>query len=116
MNISHVMLGVSNLEKSLDFYRDTLGLVVKKQLPGFVFLDAGGVTLGLSKDIWTHLGKAAGASQVVFAVESVKASYEDLKAKGLEFMGEPRNADGTNWAANFRDPDGHLLSIFGPEA
>ena len=115
MNISHVMLGVSDLDKSLAFYRDKLGFAVKNQIPGFAFLDAGGVTLALSKDIWTHLGKSAGASQVVFGVKSVKADYDELKSKGVEFMGEPRNADGSNWAANFRDPDGHLLSIFGPE-
>ena len=116
MNISHLMLGVSDLERSLSFYRDKLGLTMTRQLAGFAFLDGGGVTLALSKDIWTHLGKSAGASQVVFGVPSVKSSYAELRTKGVEFMGEPRNADGTNWVANFRDPDGHLLSIFGPES
>ena len=34
---------------------------------------------------------------------------------GVEFLREPSNVTGDSWAANFRDPDGHLLSIFGPE-
>jgi predicted enzyme related to lactoylglutathione lyase len=47
-------------------------------------------------------------------VDDVKASYRTLKSKGVEFMNEPRDVNGQEWAANFRDPDGHLLSIFGP--
>jgi catechol 2,3-dioxygenase-like lactoylglutathione lyase family enzyme len=115
MRVSHVMLGVSDLERSLQFYRNKLGFQVQQQLPGFVFLDGGSVTLALSKDIWTHVGKASGASQVVLGVDNVKASYSALKSKGVEFMNEPRDVNGREWAANFRDPDGHLLSIFGPE-
>jgi len=114
MKVSHVMLGASDLERSLAFYRDTLGLKLQQQLPGFLFFDGGGFTLALSKDIWTYMGKAPGATQVVFGVENVKSSYAALKAKGVEFMNEPRDVNGRDWAANFRDPDGHLLSIFGP--
>lgn len=114
MRVSHVMVGVSDLERSLAFYRDKLGFTVQQQLPGFAFLDGGAVTLALSKDIWNYAGKAAGATQVVLAAESVKASYAALKAKHVEFINEPRDVNGRDWAANFRDPDGHLLSIFGP--
>jgi catechol 2,3-dioxygenase-like lactoylglutathione lyase family enzyme len=114
MRVSHVMLGVSDLDRSLEFYRDKLGFTVQQQLPGFVFLDGGSVTLALSKDIWAHLGRSTGASQVVLGVDAVKAIYTALKSKGVEFMNEPRDVNGREWAANFRDPDGHLLSIFGP--
>ena len=47
--ISNVMLGTTDLARSLAFYRDTLGLVVQFEMPGFVFLNAGGVTLSLSE-------------------------------------------------------------------
>lgn len=115
MKVGHIMLGVSDLDRSLVFYRDLLGLTVQSQLPGFAFLDGGSLTIALSKDIWTHMGKAPGATQVAFGVDNVKASHAALKAKGVEFMNEPRDVNGRDWAANFRDPDGHLLSIFGPE-
>jgi predicted enzyme related to lactoylglutathione lyase len=52
---------------------------------------------------------------VVFGVESVRATHDMLSKRGVAFINEPRIVDGTNWAANFNDPDGHLLSIFGPE-
>ena len=31
-------------------------------------------------------------------------------------MSEPQQATDKEFAAHFRDPDGHLLSIFGPKA
>ena len=35
--------------------------------------------------------------------------------QGVEFFQEPRQISGPNWGAGFRDPDGHILSIFGPK-
>ena len=57
----------------------------------------------------------AGATEVVFAVEHVRAAYDALRGQGVEFVNEPRVVSPGNYAANFRDPDGHLLSVFGPE-
>jgi len=53
--------------------------------------------------------------EIVFSVEHVRAAYDALRAQGVEFTGEPRPITGPMWGANFRDPDGHILSIFGPE-
>ena len=52
---------------------------------------------------------------MVFSVAHVREAYEALQAKGVEFRLEPRAVAGPMWAADFRDPDGHTLSIFGPE-
>jgi predicted enzyme related to lactoylglutathione lyase len=51
----------------------------------------------------------------VFSVEDVRASYEALKNQGVSFQREPVPITGPMWAAHILDPDGHLLSIFGPE-
>ena len=113
--IGVVMLGVQDLARSAAFYRDTLGLSVQMEIPGFTFLDGGGVTLALSQPLARATGQAAGATEVVFSVEDVTAAYEALRANGVTFTQAPRNVVGSNWAANFQDPDGHRLSIFGPE-
>jgi predicted enzyme related to lactoylglutathione lyase len=52
---------------------------------------------------------------VVFSVEHVRAAYDALRRKGVTFSDEPRNVTGSSWSANFTDPDGHHLSIFGAE-
>ncbi len=113
--IGLILLGVKDLARSIGFYRDRLGLTLQNQIPGFAFLDGGAVTLGLSEPVARALPQGAGSSQVVFNVEHVRAAYDALRAKGVSFSGEPRVVSGTSWAANFDDPDGHHLSIFGPE-
>ena len=113
--INNVMLGTTDLARSLAFYRDTLGLAVQFEMPGFVFLNAGGVTLSLSTTHKKLATPVAGGTKVVFGVADVTAAHEALRARGVEFLNAPRNVTGDQWAANFRDPDGHLLSVFGPE-
>ncbi|HXJ91826.1 MAG TPA: VOC family protein [Terriglobia bacterium] len=114
--IGFIMLGVNETARSVAFYRDQLGLSVKMAFEGFTFLDAGAVTLALSEDLAqaTH-GPIAGATEVVFSVPDVRAAHAALRSKGVEFTHEPRQVSGPMWAVNFRDPDGHGLSVFGPE-
>jgi catechol 2,3-dioxygenase-like lactoylglutathione lyase family enzyme len=112
--IAHIMLGTSDLDRSRAFYQDRLGLAVKHELPGFVFLETGHATLCLST-AHARLAEQPGPMEVVLAVASVREAYAALSDRGVEFLREPANVTGDSWAANFRDPDGHLLSIFGPE-
>ena len=111
--ISIIMLGVTDMVKSLAFYRDLLGVGVKGQMEGFAFLDTGGAMLCLSQGLAKASSAIAGATEVVFAVESVGKAYEALRQKGVAFVNEPRVVTGTSWAVNFTDPDGHKLSLFG---
>jgi catechol 2,3-dioxygenase-like lactoylglutathione lyase family enzyme len=115
MRIGIVMLGVQDMAASVAFYRDRLGLAVKGQMESFAFLDAGPLTLCLSGALAKASSQIVGATEVVFSVESVRSAYKALKDKGVTFVNEPRAVAGPNWAANFTDPDGHKLSIFGPE-
>jgi catechol 2,3-dioxygenase-like lactoylglutathione lyase family enzyme len=110
-----IMIGVSDLARSLAFYRDTLGLPLQHQFEGFAFFDADGVTLALSQPVGHALGGKPGAMQIVFSVEDVRAAHAALTARGVTFIREPFNATGTMWSANFTDPDGQQLSLFGPE-
>ena len=113
--VSMIMMGVRDLEKSVSFYRDRLGIDVRQRIPGFAFLDSGALTIVLSEPLAKNVSPLAGATEVIFSVNDVRASYEALKNQGVEFSQEPRNVSGPMWAANFRDPDGHLLTLFGPE-
>jgi MFS family permease len=66
----------------------------------------------------TEAVAATGERQVelVFDVPDIHAAYQALKARGVVFRVEPRLVTGDRWATDFRDPDGYLLSIFGPAA
>jgi catechol 2,3-dioxygenase-like lactoylglutathione lyase family enzyme len=113
--ITVVLLGVRELKRSAAFYREKLGMAVRNEIPGFTFFDGGGVTLVLSEELAKHGSSLVGATEIVFGVESVRDAYQELKARGVMFTHEPRVITGTQWAANFVDPDGHKLSVFGPE-
>ena len=113
--VSMVMLGVRNIERSLSFYRDKLGIKVQMQFEGFAFLDSGAVRIILSEALAKNSANVAGAIEVIFTVDDVRAGTESLKQQGVTFSHEPHQVSGPMWAANFPDPDGHLLTLFGPE-
>jgi catechol 2,3-dioxygenase-like lactoylglutathione lyase family enzyme len=113
--IGVVMLDVANLTRSVTFYRHQLGLALQQQFETFAFFAGGGVTLVLRETRAFPGGSGPGATEVVFSVADVRAAYEALRAQGVVFANEPRVVSGPMWGANFSDPDGHRLSLFGPE-
>jgi catechol 2,3-dioxygenase-like lactoylglutathione lyase family enzyme len=114
--IGVIMLGVRDLEASVAFYQEKLGLALQSKIPGeFAFFAAGTVTLALSVPHGKNRPNLAGATEVVFSVDGVTEAYDALRSRDIAFTQAPRNVTGTMWSANFTDPDGHQLAIFGPE-
>ncbi len=113
--IAVILLGVKNLEDSVTFYRDKLGLPLAQQSGEFAFFNAGGVTLVLGVPLSRNSPSMVGATEVVFGVSGVRQAYDALRARGVEFIQPPRVVNPPMWAANFTDPDGHRLSVYGPE-
>ena len=112
---SDIILGVSELERSVAFYRDVLGFNLQRQGDGFAFFLGGGVSFVLSEPLLKMRPGPTGAVEIVFAVDDVRAAWKVLKNRGLIFTTEPMEISGTLWGAGFDDPDGHHLSILGPE-
>jgi catechol 2,3-dioxygenase-like lactoylglutathione lyase family enzyme len=106
------MLGVRQLQPSLAFYQDVLGLKVKMKESNLALLDGGAVTLGL---IVRNTPQLSGATEIVFQVDNVRTAHQGLLAQGVSFVSEPHPVTPSEWAAHFKDVDGHLLSVFGPE-
>lgn len=140
----HTGFTVSNLEWSLAFYRDVLGLeVVGEQVGTAEYLAAvtgfPGVRLkmafvkapGADDHILELLEYAShpaeptpretnrpGNGHLCLVVDDVEACYRELRARGVQFVGEPALITaGVNTgarAAYFRDPDGFTLELFQP--
>jgi catechol 2,3-dioxygenase-like lactoylglutathione lyase family enzyme len=112
--IAAIMLGVRDLPQAVTFYQDKLGLKVIMQESELALLQCGTVILGLST---RHANAAplAESTEVSFGVDNLRATHKALGEKGVVFLGEPRAVTPTDWAVHFRDVDGHLLSLFGPE-
>jgi predicted enzyme related to lactoylglutathione lyase len=113
--VTYVMLGVSDVGRSIAFYEQTLGRAVRFRTEAIAFIDAGPIGLGLSSDLAKARQPLAGAVEVVFSVPDVHRAWRDLTDKGVSFFREPRQVTPTDWAATFLDPDGHFLTVFGPK-
>src|SRR5258708_37330325 len=90
--ISTVMLGVSDLNKSLEFYRDKLGLTVRMQLPEIALLDAGPDMMGFSHSLGLTAAQKSGSSNIVFQVENVRTAQAALSANIVTLIRNIRRA------------------------
>ena len=115
--ISNIILRVGDLDRSLSFYRDKLGMTVLGATPEFAFLDGGGVTLALNAIAGAIEANPPGLTEVVLEVDDVEAAHASLTEAGVPFRVAPRLVMSSNGrdllAADFRDPDGNVLSITG---
>jgi catechol 2,3-dioxygenase-like lactoylglutathione lyase family enzyme len=120
LKISNVILRVSDVPRSVAFYCDHLGLSLCFANDEFAGLDGGGVQLMLNKPDQAPPGESGGLSsltEVVFEAADVRSAFRTLQKRGVPFQRELRllTTDGKRdlLGADFRDPDGHVLSLTG---
>jgi catechol 2,3-dioxygenase-like lactoylglutathione lyase family enzyme len=115
MKISLVALGVSDLAKSVAFYRDTAGFDLQNQFGSIAFFSAGPIMLMLNAGLRRADAPLAGATEIILGTDSVTSSNRQLLERGCNFINQPREVTPGSWAATFTDPDGHWLTLFGPK-
>lgn len=119
-NFAVVQLPVRNLEKSVAWYRDVLGLPFTfAYTPGDdeAWLNVGGVGLGLvrSADVPSlEFANMKGVLQPILSlqVEDIHSAYEALVAQGAD-IGEMTFKPEGGHSFTFRDPDGHVGNLWG---
>jgi predicted enzyme related to lactoylglutathione lyase len=110
--VSVIALGVTDLAKSIEFYSGTLGLAAKRS-ENIAFIETSTVTLLLSQPLGQFIKPGTSSVEIVFPVDSVSASHRLLSQRGCTFIKQPSSVSSDSWTATFKDPDGHLLTIFG---
>ena len=116
--IDYTMVVVSDMQRSVEFYRDKLGIPLKFQSPDWTEFATGTTTLALHGGGVPgehHSGdpsKTAGACSIGFNVTDVDKTYEELQAKGIRFVMPPtqREGEGIKLAVAV-DPDGLPISF-----
>lgn len=115
MRIGQVILRVSDLERSIAFWSQTVGLDLALQAGNFAFLEAGDIQLTLNEV--DRALEDASLTEIVFELDDIRAGHAGLVERQVPFEVElrPVTADGSRelWAAHFHDPDGHLASVVG---
>jgi catechol 2,3-dioxygenase-like lactoylglutathione lyase family enzyme len=97
--LTYVMKFVADMDKAVGFYRDTLGLTLKFQSPGWSEFQTGEVTLALHP---ANEKNPAGSVRLGFQINDL----EQLHAQGgLNFVGPLRREHGVV-LAQFVDSEG----------
>ena len=109
LKASMIVLGVTDVSRSLKFYRDILGLSPVPAPGDLPMLRSGDLTIVLNG----ALSPSGRGFELVFPVTSVGAVRKQLTDRGCTFLGDPREVAPRMWAATFSDPDGHHLTLFG---
>ena len=116
--IDYVMITVSNMARSVAFYKDKLGLPMKFGTPEWtefqtgttvLALHGGGQTPDAPRDPNAHY---AGSCSIGFNVDNLDLAYEQLEAKGVTFVMPPtaREGEGIKLAIAV-DPEGLPISF-----
>jgi lactoylglutathione lyase len=116
--VDYVMVNVSDMGRSVAFYRDTLGLALRFESPGWSEFETGATTLALhlapasGGAAATGGGPRAGTCSLGFSVADVDQTVAQLQARGARFIVAPPDQpeEGIRLAV-CADPDGLAISF-----
>lgn len=128
MDLADVRLLVDRFDDCVRFYTDVLGLEMTLRIPEDTYAEfrAGSAVLSLYRrelmeevvGIEHHSGAPrTDRVALVFRVDDVDATHEQLKRRGARFTTTPHDREA--WGlrvAHLRDPDENLIEIYQPLA
>jgi lactoylglutathione lyase len=121
--IDYAMVNVSDMGRSIAFYRDTLGFALRFETPGWSEFETGTTTLALhlapasADQLHGRSRPAAGTCSLGFSVTDLDAIHAQLQSRGARFVMPPMDqpAEGIRLAVCI-DPDGLAISFAQPLA
>lgn len=114
---NYVIVFVSDMARSVAFYRDILGLSLRSESPKWTEFETPGTMLAL------HLADApsgkmisadsipAGQCHLGFAVEDLDAFHAEMVANGVPCLQPPQDEEYGGRLAGYADPDGQPLWV-----
>src|SRR5215212_6988854 len=118
-SLNHVVLRVRDLERSKTFYRDVLGLQVRRQVPGRMIFFTCGVNdhdlavMQLGPDAPPAEENRVGLYHFALRLNSLdelRAAYRHLKANDANMVGFTHHGD--TKSIYLKDPDGLEIELF----
>jgi lactoylglutathione lyase len=118
-HVRSVGIYVRDQQRALDFYTKTLGFELLRNAPMGEGPDAprwievapkGADTILVLFTPQGQEDRIGTFSNVMFACDDVRGTYEELHARGVEFPDKPRK-EFWGWWAVFKDPDGNAYGL-----
>ena len=107
MKLTHVMKFVSNMDDAVQFFRDTLGLPLKSQSPGWSEFTTGSTVLALHPSSERN---PPGTVELGFSVDDLQVFHAVMAAKGVRFSMPPKEQNFGS-LAEFLDSEGSACSV-----
>ena len=118
--LNYVIVFVSDMKRSVGFYRDTLGLPVKFESPHWTEFANEGSTIALHPTevkpagVAAGLKSPAGTSHMGLGVDDLDAFHQKMSARGVACIEQPRKLEFSDQRlAVYADPDGLRISVSG---
>ncbi len=113
-DVSAIVFYVKDLKRTITFYHDVLGLAINRiegQEDSVATSPVGKITL-----VFIRSDETPGRSPIVaFGLDGgIDDVVESLAEKGVEIVVPVGDTPDGGLAADFSDPDGHVLSIYQP--
>ena len=119
--VGYVVLFVDDFDGTTDFYAKKVGLPIRLRADGYAEFAVEGAKFALLSrarvaDLLgeSQTGKAVPGpdrSAVTVLVEDVDRVYKELAARGVAFIGSPKDRPWGQRTVYFRDPENHLIEI-----
>lgn len=110
--VDFVALPTHDLDRSVSFYGDTLGLRRSVYMPerNYAEFETGNLTFSVINAEKMGLEHHPQPTEIALHVEDVAEARKTLEARGVEFRGETFDT-GVCHMAFFHDPDGNALML-----
>ena len=112
--IGQIALSVADLDRSIAFWRDAVGLTFLFQAPNVAFFDVAGVRLMLGV---AETDEKATGTVLYFETADLDATYAAIRDRGAKVAknGEPHFIAKLGakelWMGFLEDPDGHVFAL-----
>ncbi len=114
MKVGYAIVFVSDMERSIAFYRDVIGLTLKFQTTHWTEFATEGATLALHKADATATppvkAEPAGRCRPGFAVQNIAEFHQRMIDRGVPCLQPPTETFGA-CIAQYADPDGLVISV-----
>jgi lactoylglutathione lyase len=116
MRLNYAIVFVSDMKRSVSFYRDVLGLPLKFESPGWTEFATDGATLALHQSESSSSEKddphhaPAGRCRPGLSVSNLDEFHKKMMSQKVPCVQEPKAVFGVR-IAQYLDPDGLAISV-----